>query len=466
MQLTLRLKLFLILVTTSVALILSMLFFTLSSFEVGVSDYLSEVNAQRMEKLSRRLAQLHQRHGSFEFLEQDPVLAAALEGLLWEGESEAELLDEIPEEELAELEYGFVPLIFILDPDRQPLYGDYDPQAPARLQPIEQDGQPLGWLGIREDEFGDGTVTFIEAQTREFWIIAVIMVLVSMLAALISAQHFQRAIRPLIRGTRALTQGHYRTRIDVTSKDELGDLSRDFNQLATTLEQNEQARRKWVEDISHELKTPLTLMRGEIEAVQDGLREMTPATLELLSQDIDRLNHLVDDLKALWQSEPDALQLETAPCRIDQLLRQCLGKFETQLAAQQLKLSCELEADIEIIADQKRLTQVIDNLLTNSLRYTDQPGELKISLKRTNSRIQLCVEDSGPGVGDGDLPRLFDRLYRVERSRNRSLGGFGIGLAICRNIIQAHQGRIEAHHSELGGLRIEIELPGDVTDAR
>lgn len=466
MQLTLRLKLFLILVTTSVALILSMLFFTLSSFEVGVSDYLSEVNAQRMEKLSQRLAQLQQRHGSFEFLEQDPVLAAALEGLLWEGESEAELLDDIPEDELAELEHYFVPLIFIIDPDHQPLYGDYDPEVPARLQLIEHNGEPLGWLGIREDEFGDGTVTFIEAQTREFWLIAVIMVLVSMLAALISAQHFQRAIRPLIQGTRALTEGEYRTRIDVTSKDELGELSRDFNELAATLEQNEQARRKWVEDISHELKTPLTLMRGEIEAVQDGLREMTPATLELLSQDIDRLNHLVDDLKALWQSESDALQLDFAPCRLDQLLRRSLDQFDSQLSAQQLKLSCELEPDLVISADSKRLTQVIDNLLTNSLRYTDQPGELKISLQRTGSAIQLRVEDSGPGVGDDDLPRLFDRLYRVERSRNRSLGGFGIGLAICRNIIHAHQGRIEAQHSELGGLKIEIELPGDITDGR
>lgn len=464
MQLTLRLKMFLILVGTSVALILSMLFFTLSSFEVGFGEYLNDVNEQRMDKLSQRLGELHLQHGDFEFLEQDPVLAAALEGLLWEGENETELLDDIPEEELVELEKYYAPLFFILSPEKTALYGDYDPDLPARMEAIYQGQNQIGWLGIHEEVFGDGSVTFIEAQTREFWLIALIMVLISAAAALISANHFQQAIRPLIKGTRALTEGEYTTRIPVQGKDELADLSRDFNRLASTLEQNEIARRKWVEDISHELKTPLTLISGEIEAVRDGIREVTPATLELLSQDVARLNHLVDDLKALWQSEPGAIQLERESCQLHQLLSQSVDKFRSQLVEQQISLNVQLPDTSPIQADQHRMAQVFDNILSNSLRYTDKPGSLSVTLSSEADLYRLVFSDSGPGVPYTDLPRLFDRLYRVERSRNRALGGVGIGLAICRNIVQAHGGIISASQSEQGGLSLTIELPAQAQE--
>lgn len=460
MQLTLRLKMFLILVATSATLILSMLFFTLSSFEVGFGEYLDEVNEQRMGKLSQRLGVLHQQYGSFGFLEQDPVLAAALEELLWEGESEAELLDDLPEEEIVELEQYYTPLFFIISLEKTPLYGDYDPDLPARLKPVYEADQQIAWLGIHEQVFGDGSVTFIEAQTREFWIIALIMVLISAAAALISANHFQRAIRPLVKGTRALTEGEYTTRIPVQGKDELADLSRDFNRLASTLEQNEIARRRWVEDISHELKTPLTLMSGEIEAVRDGIREVTPATLELLSQDVARLNHLVDDLKALWQSEPGAIQLNREPCQLHQLLGQSLDKFRGQLLEQQISLDLDIADNSPLQADPHRMAQVFDNILSNTLRYTDQPGCLSVSLRPEADQYRLVLSDSGPGVPDADLPRLFDRLYRVERSRNRAHGGVGIGLAICRNIVLAHGGTISASRSDQGGLSLTITLPG------
>lgn len=459
MQLTLRLKMFLILVGTSVALILSMLFFTLASFEVGFGEYLDEVNAQRMGKLSQRLGVLHQQHGSFDFLNKDPLLAAALEELLWEGDDETTLLTQLPDEALAEIERFYEPVFFVLSPDNTPLFGDYDPDLAARLEPIYQEQQLLGWLGIHEEIFGTGSVTFIEGQTREFWLIALMMVLISAAAALISANHFQRAIRPLISGTRALTQGDYGTRIAIQGRDELADLSQDFNRLASTLEQNEIARRRWVEDISHELKTPLTLISGEIEAVRDGIREVTPATLDLLSQDVARLNHLVDDLKALWQSEPGAIQLHREACQLHQLVALSLEKFDGQLREKQQQLHTRLPDASPLQADPHRLAQVFDNLLSNTLRYSEAPGSLTVTLTCETDQYRLSFSDAGPGVPDADLPRLFDRLYRVERSRNRALGGVGIGLTICRNIVQAHGGSINASHSDAGGLCITITLP-------
>lgn len=459
MQLTLRLKMFLVLVASSIILILSMLFFTLSSFEVGVNEYLDDVNEQRMGKLSQRLAQLYQQQGSFEFLEEEPVLVAALEGLLWEGESEVEHLGAIPEEEFAEIERYYEPIFFIIGTDRNLIYGNYEPELPARFTPIRLGQDNIGWLGIPEEAFGKGSVTYVEAQTREFWVIALIMVLVSMLVALLSANHLQKRIRPIIEGTRALTKGRYATRIQARGTDELGELASDFNQLAQTLEQNELARRQWVEDISHELKTPLTLISGEIEAARDGIREVTPATLELLSQDVARLNHLVDDLKTLWQSEPGALQLDARTCHLDELVLQSLDPFRTPLAQKQVRIKTELASSAKVCADHQRLSQVMQNIFSNTLRYTEQGCELHITLDKTAAQWRLVVEDSGPGVSDDDLGRLFDRLYRVERSRNRSTGGAGIGLAICRNIVLAHGGGIKASHSPLGGLAITLHLP-------
>ncbi|MCV6609613.1 MAG: ATP-binding protein, partial [Amphritea sp.] len=221
---------------------------------------------------------------------------------------------------------------------------------------------------------------------------------------------------------------------------------------------------KWVEDISHELKTPLTLISGEIEAVRDGIREVTPATLELLSQDVARLNHLVDDLKALWQSEPGAIQLERESCQLHQLLSQSVDKFRGQLVEQQISLNVQLPDTSPIQADQHRMAQVFDNILSNTLRYTDKPGSLSVTLSSEADLYRLVFSDSGPGVPYTDLPRLFDRLYRVERSRNRALGGVGIGLAICRNIVQAHGGIISASQSEQGGLSLTIELPAQAQE--
>lgn len=460
MRLTLRFKMFLILAGSSLVLILSMLFFTLSSFEVGIGEYLDDVNEQRMEKLSKRLAQLRLNHGSFDFLEEDPLLAASLEGLLWEGEHENDLMGEIPEDDYEEIEQFYAPIFFIIGNDRELLYGDFHSEDSARYKAIALGDDQFGWLGISETEFGSGSVAYIEAQTREFWFIALLIILVTALAALVSANHLQRKIRPLMEGTRALTKGNYDTRISAEGRDELSELSRDFNQLAETLEQNEQARKQWVEDISHELKTPLTLMGGEIEAIRDGVREMTPATLDLLSQDVNRLNHLVEDLKTLWQSEPGALTLCKQHCDVKSLVEQSLLPFRSAFEDMQIAIDSDLADEVWIDADGPRLSQVFANILANTQRYTDSPGKLKISLQHIRQQCLITIEDSGPGVPEEDLSKIFDRLYRVERSRNRNTGGTGIGLAVCKNIIQAHDGVITASRSSLGGLAISIQLPG------
>jgi two-component system sensor histidine kinase BaeS len=247
----------------------------------------------------------------------------------------------------------------------------------------------------------------------------------------------------------------------VTSQDELGQLASDFNLLALTLQQNETTRRQWIADISHELRTPLTVLRGEIEALQDGVRPLTAAALASLHGETLRLGRLVDDLYQLSLSDLGALQYRKEPLAPQALLLAALEPLRPLFAAKGITLRADFapDSDGEILADPQRLHQLFANLLDNALKYTDAPGTLELSMTRRgrNLRIELC--DSAPTVAAADLERLFERLYRVESSRNRETGGAGLGLAICRNIAAAHQGTLTAHPSPLGGLCLTLTLP-------
>lgn len=461
MHLTIRIKMFLILVATSVAIIAGMLFLTVSSFEVGFIGFEGEVEGKRMNALADRLGQLHERDGGFQALEKSEMLTAALESLLWEPDP---MLEEDLEAEIesgAFLEMEFEPIFFILDMEKKPLFGLYEPALKSRMVPLKAGGRQVGWLGVHEEDIGhvDEGGAFIEAQTESFWWIAAVMAVIAAIAAMGAAHHFQGPIRVLADGTRSLASGNYRVRIPVRSRDELGKLTEDFNTLAETLEKNEAARRKWVEDITHELKTPLTLMGGEIEAVRDGVRELTPETLELLAADLSRLDTLVDDLKALWQSEACELGMAREPVPLESVLSLSVERFREEFAAKGIVLEEDLDAHAVVSGDKERLGQVFDNILVNSLRYTRSPGEVRVGMILRDTSVVVDIQDTAPGVSEAEMEKIFQRLYRVEPSRNRALGGAGIGLAVCRNIVVAHGGTILAGGSPFGGLRITLELP-------
>ena len=212
-------------------------------------------------------------------------------------------------------------------------------------------------------------------------------------------------------------------------------------------------------DIAHELRTPVAVMKGEIEAVADGIREPDRRTVASLGEEADHLASMVDDLQALALADAGALDLRKEPLRLDDLLGQALDAFQHRLEARGVRLQREIAGPVDITADAQRLRQLLHNLLENSARYVEPGGRLEVSLAR-GKRAVLELRDSGPGVSDEQLERLFDRFYRAEGSRSRATGGSGLGLSICRNIAEAHGGRIEAGHSPLGGLSIRVELPG------
>jgi two-component system sensor histidine kinase BaeS len=286
------------------------------------------------------------------------------------------------------------------------------------------------------------------------------MLLVASLLALILARRLVRPLQELAKATHALALGQYEVRVPVNSDDELGQLSSDFNAMAHGLQNSEQARRQFIADISHELRTPLAVLGGEIEALQDGVRPLNPQAVNSLHVEVVRLNRLVEDLYQLALSDIGALTYRKGELDIVELLVESLQRIEPELERCHLTLSTSLPKDeISIYGDAERLGQLFGNILKNTTAYTDVGGTLTVSAEHLDRCVIIEIMDSAPGVPVGSEGRLFDRLYRLEESRNRASGGAGLGLAICRNIVEAHDGVIEALSSPLGGLLIRITLP-------
>ena len=201
------------------------------------------------------------------------------------------------------------------------------------------------------------------------------------------------------------------------------------------------------------------MLRGEIQALQDGIREVTPSALNSLNAECERIGGLVEDLYQLSLADAGALEYTFESVDLGELLQEAVELQKHGFADAGLGLELEVRADARVRGDTRRLGQLIDNLLANSRRYTESPGRVRLVLEEDAGSVFLVIEDSAPGVPEAALPRLFDRLFRVDTSRNRDAGGAGLGLAICRAIVLAHGGSIEATASRLGGLRIEVRLP-------
>lgn len=259
-------------------------------------------------------------------------------------------------------------------------------------------------------------------------------------------------------GAEQLAAGHYDVELATARRDELGDLVRDIKRLGATLQAHETARRRWIADISHELRTPLAIVRGEVEAMQEGMRPIDEQGLRSLHDEVMRLNRLIEDLHQLSMADLGTLSYRPEKLDLAELLHEACARFESAARAAGLALECEL-ASATVHADPDRARQLIDNLLGNSVRYTDAGGRIRVTCGHGPNSVRVVVEDTAPEVPANALPRLFEPLYRGEASRDRRRGGSGLGLAIAARIASAHGGELRASLSRLGGLRIEWTLP-------
>jgi len=359
--------------------------------------------------------------------------------------------------------FGIEHRLALFDEQKKPVAGRAESIAGHTLQEIAVQGKTVGWLGLRNEKNPSNPLdmAFLKQQARAFYIVGALMLALAAVVAFLLSRHLLAPVQQLIAGTRSLTSRKFDTRINVNSSDELGQLAGDFNQMAQTLQQYEQLRQQWISDIAHELRTPLSILRGEIEALQDGIREASGERLESLHGEVVHMSKIVSNLHELSLAESAALHFKKEPVNLVQALRACLQKFHARFDECGIALVDELGDTESIIipGDKDRLTQVFSNLLENTLRYTDCPGSLTVRQLCTRSEMLLQFADTKPAVPTESLGRLFDRLYRVDPSRSRSQGGSGLGLSICKTIIEAHNGTIKAQHAATGGLQIEIMLP-------
>lgn len=328
--------------------------------------------------------------------------------------------------------------------------------------PIEVSGNIVGSLSIpQRKKLTEGfELRFLEQQKEMLILISFIVLIITMMASLPLARHFVKPIKRLNKGTNALTNGNYSFVLPEDRHDELGELARDFNQLAKTLYENDSSRKRWLADISHELRTPLAILSGEIEAMSDGVRELSQSSLQSLKEEADHLGKLVDDLYELTKADIGGLSYRKTDIDLVVFLPAKMDAYRRLFNEHKLNVCWQCSTNnVHIWADATRLHQLLDNLLTNACRYTNSGGDIILRLEKNNTHATIIIEDSAPGVVDEALGKLFDHLFRAESSRNRESGGSGLGLAICKRIVEAHDGSIKASHSSLGGVAIAIALP-------
>jgi two-component system sensor histidine kinase BaeS len=352
--------------------------------------------------------------------------------------------------------------VTLVDAAGQFVAGDPLTAAASARRPVLAQGKPVGALLFVPGRLpGEIEAAFLSENARDLAGAGAMALALSAVWAVLLARYILAPIRRVAAGARHLAEGTLSTRIDTGRRDELGDLVRDFNTLAATLEAAEQARRHWVADTSHELRTPLAVLRAQIEALQDGVHDASPQSLGRLHEEVLRMTRLVDDLHELARADSHALNLRLEPVDPGAILTDVVARFAARRQAAGLGLDTAAlgASGATVLADPDRLRQVFANLLENAIRYTDQGGMIRVSNSRMPTAIRLTVEDSAPAVPDTKLPRLFDRFFRVDSSRSRQTGGSGLGLAICKAIIEAHGGTISAAPSPLGGLAVTVALP-------
>ncbi len=341
--------------------------------------------------------------------------------------------------------------------------GDQLPESEVALGvPITQDENVVGILvpisvpfegNPREVEFIDRTKSILIYG-------ALLGAMISLLLGIFLSRTLTRPIRELTRATHAVSEGNLSQQVPVRSNDELGGLAKAFNRMSAELSRSVNARRQMTADIAHELRTPLSLILGHAEAVHDGILPPTQDNFEIIREEAARLEHLVDDLRILSLADAGELTINLQTIEPQRLLQEVASLYQYQTQKKNVKLDLDIASPLSTIeVDPGRMTQVLTNILDNATRHTPEGGRIVLSVKQEKDKIELAIQDSGPGLQPDDINRIFERFYRTDPSRQREDGGSGLGLAIAKSIVQAHGGQITATSEAGHGLKVIITLP-------
>ncbi len=464
----LRTQFFIALLATSAVLTGALYAFFSFSFERGFWHYIEQKEIARAAPLIEKLEQHYQEHGNWEWFSDNPeawpdyLTTFMMDNFRARRPPPEAAREQAAQPNVSRRVNALFRAVVLLDSEHNIVAGDPRMRRDIYRHKLQVNSRTVGYLGMPLNpalrDLHDAE--FAGNQTTNLALIAVAAFLFALLSALPLSHFLTKRIHMLVQHIKQLSQGQYDNKIHLKGEDELTVLAEHLNDLGNSLQQSEQARRRWVADISHELRTPLAVLQADIEALEDGVRALDQKALARLQQHTRRLTNLVDDLYDLSLTDIGALTYRKQPCDLHELLQDLANILHPRFAAAGLEFTAHLSpSEAPVFGDPQRLHQMFLNLLQNSLNYTTAPGKVTLTTHGDTQVFLIRVEDSAPGVDSALHEKLFERLYRAESSRNRATGGAGLGLTLCRNIAEAHEGTIGITDSPLGGLAVTVALP-------
>jgi len=298
------------------------------------------------------------------------------------------------------------------------------------------------------------------AVNRSLLLGASLAIVMALLLTFVLSRRISSPIGVLARAARRFGSGDLSQRVQFRGKGEVRQLAEAFNSMADDLEHAEQLRRDLVADVAHELRTPLSHIQGYLEAIRDRVVKPDAATLRSLDEETTLLSRLVDELQELSLAEAGELKLVFQEEDIDKLVKQTVAGWQPQVAAKEISLSVDVPDSLPPVSiDWKRITEVLNNLLENAVVHTGKGGAINVAAAMQDGQIEVRVSDTGEGIPAEDLPNIFERFYRVDRSRARATGGSGLGLTIAKRLVEAHRGTIEVQSEQGKGSSFSFTVP-------
>ncbi|MNN10798.1 Signal transduction histidine-protein kinase BaeS [compost metagenome] len=312
-----------------------------------------------------------------------------------------------------------------------------------------------------------GVSSAFESQNRQFlqmfstlsWIALIVVIVAVTLFSVFMANSLSKPLVQIKQIATKMRAGDLSSRVKTESQiTEIEEVGLSLNHLADTLEQQDQLRKNLTADIAHELRTPIATIQSHIEAFQDGIWETTPDKLDVCHKQVIRLVKLIQDLENLSAVENPMLKLKKDPVSLNQVIQDSITSVKEQFSHKEIILDLHQAQQVVVMGDYTRLVQVFTNLLHNAFKYTNQ-GRIHVEITEEQTVSMVKISDTGLGIGEDELPYIFERFYRGEKSRNRKTGGAGIGLAIVKAIVDAHEGSIEVQSELNKGTEFTIRFP-------
>ncbi len=454
-----RLRLIIYFAVIVLVTIISMLFFATLGLANEVRSYMFRGGMYKTSGIIEQLQNLYITNGSWQGAET--FFHSPMQGRGWGNQGTGQMMGAMMRQHL-----------ILTDEDGRIIAdsSDSNPSGKVVVQdlrtatPIEIENTTIGYLiAIDGMTFSTEDESFLVGRLTSAALTAgLIAGVISLVLALFLAYRLLRPVQALSQAAQQLGSGNLSQRAPILGNDELAELSRTFNLMASSLENAEQSRKAMTADIAHELRTPLAVQRANLEALQDGVFPLTTENLESILEQNLLLTRLVEDLNTLALVDSGKLELQRSATSFPELVKRVMDRYQSQAISAGIQLTLQFDpAQDEMILlsiDPLRIEQIIGNLLSNAFRYTPENGRIELRITSSKESVQLTVHDSGEGIPPEALPHIFERFYRADRSRSRALGGSGLGLAIARKLAEAHGGELNAGNHPAGGAVFTLIL--------